>query len=108
MDRLAELGAKFWLKPAPENNDWDGIRAEIIGMQRRIELWLDLLDRESWRFRFEAEDDLLDFFAAVTDGSFEDRSRPADPKRAEMIYVTASTLILKIRGSRRGLLKDWV
>ncbi|HYI69227.1 MAG TPA: hypothetical protein VEX87_05760, partial [Skermanella sp.] len=72
--------------------------------QRRIELWLDLLDRESWLFRFDAGDDLIALFEAVTGGDFPEPGRAADPARCQDIQRRAAGLVVAIRRSRRSLL----
>ena len=84
----------------------EGIRvqAEIYGLQRRIELWLDLFDRESWLFRFTAGAGLIGLFEAVTGGDFPEVDRPADPARCQDIQRLAAVLVVAIRRSRRSLL----
>src|SRR3954470_22466701 len=55
IERYADAGVRIWGAPALElGREGTRLRAEIYGLQRRIELWLDLLDRESWLFRFGA------------------------------------------------------
>jgi hypothetical protein len=80
------------------------LRSAIYGLQRRIELWLDLLDRESWLFRFDSGDDLIALFEAVTGGDFPEPDRAADQARCQDIQRRAAGLVVAIRRSRRSLL----
>ena len=80
------------------------LRAGIYGLQRRIELWLDLFDQESWLFRFNAGADLIGLLEAVTGGDFPEADRAADPARCQDIQRRAAVLVVTIRRSRRSLL----
>jgi hypothetical protein len=105
IERYADAGVRTWIAPAPALGlEGTRLRAEIYGLQRRIELWLDLLDRESWLFRFNAGADLIGLFEAVTGGDFPEADRPADPDRCQDIQRRAAVLIVAIRRSRRNLL----
>jgi hypothetical protein len=104
IERYADAGVRIWVAPALElGREGTRLRAEIYGLQRRIELWLDLLDRESWLFRFGAGADLIGLFEAVTGGDFPEADRPADPDRCQDIQRRAAVLIVAIRRSRRNL-----
>ena len=105
IERFANAGVHVWASPAA-GLGVEGIRfrAEIYGLQRRIELWLDLLDRESWLFRFNSGAELIGLFEAVTGGDFPEADRPADPDRCQDIQRRAAILVVAIRRSRRSLL----
>jgi hypothetical protein len=105
VERFANAGVHVWAAPAV-GLEMEGIRlrAEIYGLQRRIELWLDLLDRESWLFRFNSGAELIGLFEAVTGGDFPEADRPADPDRCQDIQRRAAILVVAIRRSRRSLL----
>jgi hypothetical protein len=105
VERFADAGVRIWAASVAELGV-EGIRlgAEIYGLQRRIELWLDLLDRESWLFRFTAGADLIGLFEAVTGGDFPEADRPAEPARCQDIHRRAAVLVVAIRRSRRSLL----
>jgi hypothetical protein len=105
IERFANAGVHVWALPAAGLGE-EGIRllAEIYGLQRRIELWIDLLDRESWLFRFNAGAELIGLFEAVTGGDFPETDRHADPDRCQDIQRRAAILVVAIRRSRRSLL----
>ena len=105
VERFANAGVHVWAIPAA-GLGVEGIRlrAEIYGLQRRTELWLDLLDRESWLFRFNSGAELIGLFEAVTGGDFPEADRPADPDRCQDIQRRAAILVVAIRRSRRSLL----
>ncbi|UEM02270.1 hypothetical protein JL101_020020 [Skermanella rosea] len=105
IERFAEAGVRTWSLPAAELGvEGVRLRAEILGLQRRIELWLDLLDRESWVFRFDADADLIGLFEAVSGGDFAESGRRADPFRCQDIQRRAAGLVVTVRRSRRTLL----
>ena len=105
IERYADIGVLVWSAPAVELGvEGIRLRSAIYGLQRRIELWLDLLDRESWLFRFDAGDDLIALFEAVTGGDFPEPDRAADPARCQDIQRRAAGLVVAIRRSRRSLL----
>ncbi|EWY41224.1 hypothetical protein N825_30665 [Skermanella stibiiresistens SB22] len=105
IERLAVAGVGLWMTPAFDLGvEGVRLRAEIMGLQRRIELWLDLLDRESWLFRFDADTDLIGFFESVTGGAFGEPDRVAEPFRCQDIQRRAAGLVVTVRRSRRTLL----
>ena len=105
IERYAELGVLVWSEHSVEQGvEGIRLRSALYGLQRRIELWLDLLDRESWLFRFDAGDDLIALFEAVTGGDFPEPDRAADPARCQDIQRRAAGLVVAIRRSRRSLL----
>ena len=105
IDRYADIGVLVWSMPAADLGvEGIRLRSALYGLQRRIELWLDLLDRESWLFRFDAGDDLIALFEAVTGGDFPETDRTADPARCQDIQRRAAALVVAIRRSRRSLL----
>jgi hypothetical protein len=104
IDRYADIGVLVWSMPADLGVEGIRLRSALYGLQRRIEMWLDLLDRESWLFRFDAGDDLIALFEAVTGGDFPEADRAADPARCQDIQRRAAGLVVAIRRSRRSLL----
>jgi hypothetical protein len=105
IERYAELGVLVWSEHSVELGvEGIRLRSALYGLQRRIELWLDLLDRESWLFRFDAGDDLIALFEAVTGGEFPEPDRAADSARCQDIQRRAAVLVVAIRRSRRNLL----
>ncbi|UEM19611.1 hypothetical protein JL100_021325 [Skermanella mucosa] len=105
IERFADAGVRIWSLPAADlGAEGIRLRAEILGLQRRIELWLDLLDRESWVFRFDADSDLIGLFDAVSGGDFTESGRAADPFRCQDIQRRAAGLVVTVRHSRRTLL----
>lgn len=105
IERFADIGVLVWSEHSADLGvEGIRLRSAIYGLQRRIELWLDLLDRESWLFRFDAGDDLIALFEAVTGGDFPEPGRSADPVRCQDIQRRAAGLVVAIRRSRRSLL----
>lgn len=105
IERYAEIGVLVWSEQSAELGvEGIRLRSALYGLQRRIELWLDLLDRESWLFRFDAGDDLIALFEAVTGGDFPEAGRAADAARCQDIQRRAAALVVAIRRSRRSLL----
>jgi hypothetical protein len=106
VERLADAGVRYWVASA-ETLGTEGVRlrAEIYGLQRRIELWLDLLDHESWLFSFDCGHDLVGLFNAVSGGNFAEPDRTAEPDRCQDIQRRAAGLVVAIRRSRRHLLR---
>jgi hypothetical protein len=106
IERYADIGVHVWSMPAADLGvEGIRLRSALYGLQRRIELWLDLLDRESWLFRFDAGDDLIALFEAVTGGDFPEPDRTADPARCQDIQRRAAGLVVALRRSRRNLLR---
>jgi hypothetical protein len=105
IERYAEIGVLVWSEQSVDlGAEGIRLRSALYGLQRRIELWLDLLDRDSWLFRFAAGDDLIALFEAVTGGDFPEPDRAADPARCQDIQRRAAVLVVAIRRSRRSLL----
>lgn len=106
IERYADIGVLVWSMPAADLGvEGIRLRSALYGLQRRIEMWLDLLDRESWLFRFDAGDDLIALFEAVTGGDFPEPDRAADPARCQDIQRRAAGLVVGVRRSRRSLLR---
>jgi hypothetical protein len=108
VERLGDIGVRYWVSSA-EVLGVEGLRlrAEIHGLQRRIELWLDLLGHDSWLFSFDAGHDLVELFTAVSGGDFAEPDRAADLDRCQDIQRRAAGLVVAIRRSRRHLLRGF-
>src|SRR3954447_9663211 len=60
IERYADAGVRIWVAPALElGREGTRLRAEIYGLQRRIELWLHPLDPGSWVVPVGAGGDLI-------------------------------------------------
>ena len=103
IDRVSELGSKYWLRDASEDDE--ELKIQIVPAMHDIgKMCGDLFEDDAWKI-VELEVNRLD--SQITGGDFGGKKRVKDVRRVLKVRSQASDFARTVRNQRRKLKRKW-